>query len=438
MRVTNSMMINNLMRNLNKNLGRMDHLQQKMASGKQFIRPSDDPIGVSRSLRLNTEVATMEQYRRNTDDTQSWLDTTEIALNNIASILHRANELTVQAASETNSIDERNAIASEIKELRNQLVQIGNASYAGSYIFSGYKTDKALFDSDGKYYLGGGTTRLTLDEVIETNIGLKDRMAMNLVGQRVFGLYNGIDVDDLDMKTVDTLMQRQSMKGVYTDLSIAENTINAPAPGLNFTISNGVDSQAVNITGTFDDLNVLAAAIKTELNATPFDEPNVYITVQNSRLVFESNTVLTLQSGTADPADPVFDVSLMGMTNNQTSVSRVDPGNQSQLIAIFDQLISDLEDDNTEGVNSGISRIGNQASNINAIRSEIGVKSNRAELTINRILDDTLNLKGLLSKNEDADIAEVIMKVKMEENVYQASLSTGARIIQPSLIDFLR
>ena len=48
MRVTNSMMINNLMRNLNKNLGRMDHLQQKMASGKQFIRPSDDPIGVSR------------------------------------------------------------------------------------------------------------------------------------------------------------------------------------------------------------------------------------------------------------------------------------------------------------------------------------------------------------------------------------------------------
>ena len=52
------------------------------------------------------------------------------------------------------------------------------------------------------------------------------------------------------------------MKGVYTDLSIAENTINAPAPGLNFTISNGVDSQAVNITGTFDDLNVLAAAIK--------------------------------------------------------------------------------------------------------------------------------------------------------------------------------
>ena len=44
----------------------------------------------------------MEQYRRNTDDTQSWLDTTEIALNNIASILHRANELTVQAASETN------------------------------------------------------------------------------------------------------------------------------------------------------------------------------------------------------------------------------------------------------------------------------------------------------------------------------------------------
>ena len=434
MRVTNTMMANNMMRNLTRNMSRMEKMQEQMASVKKFSRPSDDPIGVSRSLRLNTEVATMEQYRRNADDTQSWMDTTEMAIGNINTILQRASELTIQAASETNSIDERNTIAGEITELRNQLVQIGNTNYAGSYIFSGFKTDKPLFNAAGKYDIGGGATRLTADELIDVNIGMGDKIGMNSVGQRLFGLYSG--AGDLDLMTAETLIQRQSTKGKYMDL--IANPIIAPAPGLNFTITNGTDSQVVNITGTFTDLNVLAAAIETELDTTPLDEPNVDITVKDNRLVFESNDVLTIQSGTTVPADPVFDVALMGMTNNQKSVSRIDSGNDSQLIAIFNQLITDLTANNTPGISSAISRIENQASNINAIRAEIGVKSNRIELTTNRILDDTLNLKGLLSKNEDADMAEVIMNIKMEENVYQASLSTGARIIQPSLIDFLR
>lgn len=41
-------------------------------------------------------------------------------------------------------------------------------------------------------------------------------------------------------------------------------------------------------------------------------------------------------------------------------------------------------------------------------------------------------------KSEDADLAQVITNLKMDENVYRASLAAGARIMQPSLIDFLR
>ncbi|MEN6351305.1 MAG: flagellar hook-associated protein FlgL, partial [Syntrophomonas sp.] len=44
---------------------------------------------------------------------------------------------------------------------------------------------------------------------------------------------------------------------------------------------------------------------------------------------------------------------------------------------------------------------------------------------------------SLLSKTEDANIAEVIMQLQLQENVYAASLAAGARIIQPSLVDFL-
>jgi flagellar hook-associated protein 3 FlgL len=63
---------------------------------------------------------------------------------------------------------------------------------------------------------------------------------------------------------------------------------------------------------------------------------------------------------------------------------------------------------------------------------------NRLELTSNRLEDDLVNFTKLMSKNEDVDIAEAIMNLQNEEYVYRASLSAGAKVIQPSLIDFLR
>ncbi|HWQ30246.1 MAG TPA: flagellar hook-associated protein FlgL [Negativicutes bacterium] len=422
MRVTNGMMVNNLMRNLNKNLSRMEKTQQQMSSGKKFVNPSDDPIGVSRSLRLNTDVATMDQYKRNADDVASWLSTSEIAVSNISDILKRAKELTVQAANETNSVAERGAIADEIEELKGQLVQIGNTSYAGSYLFSGYKTDKPLFKSDGTYDIGGNT--LSAQEVIEINIGIGDKIGENFVGQRLFGLYKA--GGDLDLDPSDTLIQQQIMSGSY----ISASTAKPLSLSGSFTLKNGTGSVSIDLTGSYTDVANIAAAINSQLDGTLLDDPHVSAEIKDNRLVFKSDNTLTVKSTGLDLED-------IGLTNNQSSVSRVDSGNGSQLIAVFEQLVTDLRNDDTTGINKALSRIEVQASNVNAIRSEIGVRANRIELTTNRIEDDTLNLKELLSKNEDADLAEVIMKLKMEEYVYEASLSGGAKIIQPTLVDFI-
>jgi flagellar hook-associated protein 3 FlgL len=73
-----------------------------------------------------------------------------------------------------------------------------------------------------------------------------------------------------------------------------------------------------------------------------------------------------------------------------------------------------------------------------AIRSEIGAKTNRIDLMMGRLDDLGVNLTDLQAKVEDADYAELIMKSKIQENIYNASLSAGAKIISPSLVDFLR
>jgi len=413
------MIVNNLMRNLSRNLGRMEKTQQQLASGKQFSKPSDDPIGVSRSLRLNTEISTMDQYKRNADDVKSWLSTTEMAVDNIGEVLKRAKELTVQAASETNNVNERNAIMKEIEELRNQLVQIGNTTYAGSYLFSGYKTDKPLFSENGTYNLGGGTNSLSAEELIEINIGMGDKIGENFVGQRIFGLYT--TGDDLSMKTGENLKNKQILTGDYLGMDTAHTF----TPTGDFTITYGGLPYTISYTGaTYTDIDDLAYDINNAVLGVL--GTHVSVSAANNKLVFKGDQQFSITAGTE-----------IGIANSQTSVSRVDTGDKSQLIQVFDQLVTDLGNNNTAGINSALARIEVQFDNLNAIRAEIGVKTNRIELTTNRIEDDTVNLKELMSKNEDADIAEVIMNLKMEEYVYQASLSGGAKIIKPTLVDFI-
>ncbi|MFB6364642.1 flagellar hook-associated protein FlgL [Paenibacillus elgii] len=72
------------------------------------------------------------------------------------------------------------------------------------------------------------------------------------------------------------------------------------------------------------------------------------------------------------------------------------------------------------------------------MRAEVGARVNRVDLIENRLEDLTQNLTSLDSKVEDADIAKTITDLKQYENIYQASLSVGAKIVQPSLLDYLR
>ncbi|WP_214741726.1 MULTISPECIES: flagellar hook-associated protein FlgL [unclassified Exiguobacterium] len=71
-------------------------------------------------------------------------------------------------------------------------------------------------------------------------------------------------------------------------------------------------------------------------------------------------------------------------------------------------------------------------------RAELGARANRLELVDNRLQDHEIIAKTIMSDNEDIDVEKVIMELKSHETVHRAALSAGARIIQPTLLDFLR
>ncbi|MNP08161.1 flagellar hook-associated protein FlgL [compost metagenome] len=77
-------------------------------------------------------------------------------------------------------------------------------------------------------------------------------------------------------------------------------------------------------------------------------------------------------------------------------------------------------------------------SNLSKIMSEVGAKQNRMESAKSKNEDENFNMTELLSKTEDIDLTEKLMQYSMMQTVYMASLQTSSRVLQPSLIDFLK
>jgi len=279
----------------------MEGYQQKMATGKKISVPSDDPVVAARALKLRTDVSMLEQYKTNVEDAMSWLEITESSLKNVGEILQRARELAVQGSSDTATTEDTQKIADEIEQLKVQLIQIGNATYAGRYIFSGFKTDTKLLNDDGTFAID-----VSNSESIMYELGIGDTINVNVTAGQLFN-----DGSDAEATKVGKLIQNM-----------------------------------------IDFIDALKAGDKSQI---------------------------------------------------------------SGCITKFDDDIN----------------------NLLAIRSSVGARYNRLELTLDRLENDILNFSELMSKNEDVDQAENIMLLKNEENVYKASLSAGASIMQISLIDFL-
>jgi len=306
------MLINNMMLNLSNNLNRTQKYQHQLATGKKIRIPADDPIVASKSLKLRTDVAEVLQYKRNTEDAISWMDITESTMKQMTEVVHRFRELTNQAANGTNTPEELQKIKAETEQLKKQIINLANATYAGRYIFSGFKTDKPLLNEDGEFNID-----IDNDEQLMYEIGIGDYINVNVPGSDLF--------------------------------------------------NNGAAATAGN----------------------PSEVPPI-------------------------------------------------PPTKSAFVDVFDQVMTAMDNDDKEALSSLLGNIDEQLNNLLRVRAGLGARMNRVELTANRLDDDNVNFTNLMSKNEDVDIAEAIMNLMNEENVYRASLATGSRVIQPSLVDFLR
>lgn len=145
MRITNKVMQNNALVNINNNKVAQDMLNTQLATGKKINRPSEDPIVAIRALRLRSDVDQVTQYlKKNVPDAESWLKLTEGALTTTVSVLKDMIEQCEKGASDQLKTEDRKVIIESLNKLYQEVYDTGKGDYAGRYIFTGYRTDTSL------------------------------------------------------------------------------------------------------------------------------------------------------------------------------------------------------------------------------------------------------------------------------------------------------
>ncbi len=145
MRITNKMMSNNSLVNINGNKEYLDKLNNQMATEKKLIRASDDPIVAIRALKLRgalSEVSTY--YDANIPDAKAWVDVTQTAIESTVDMLSNMKALCDQGANGTNDASARAKIYEGLNADMKQIYSNGNTSYAGRTVFTGFRTDRSL------------------------------------------------------------------------------------------------------------------------------------------------------------------------------------------------------------------------------------------------------------------------------------------------------
>lgn len=239
-RITGQMLTTSLLSDLNNITDQLATSQNRLSSGKQILKPSDDPFGTARALSYRAELAQNTQYQTNINNATSWQNATDSALGDISNLEQRARDLVVQGATDSTGDTGRQSIAAEIDQIIEGIKSTANTQYAGRYIFSGTATTTAPYTSNGADTYNGDTSSIL------SEIGPSVQVPINVNGQSVIG--------DDQSGLLATLRQ------VSTDLKTG-NTAN-----LQTTDLQALDTEGDNITNVRASVGATTNRLSTALS----------------------------------------------------------------------------------------------------------------------------------------------------------------------------
>ncbi len=501
MRVTNTMMRNNSLLNMQKNKYAYNKYLSQYNTQKKIQRPSEDPTVAVRALKYRTTLSEIDQYLSNIDDAISWMDATEAAISDIAGRLGDMEEYCTYAATGTLEKADRADLLAQLKQYAQYIYeQDANSDYAGRYIFTGYRTDvPLLFDkaqSDEVYTI---TEDLDIDsirkwdyvygEAAYTDGATADDYAGDAsefrTTHRILVSYHDLDSDS-------TQGYYQAPTLTYTDKDGSEVTVNV-------TLKRTVDDTTYNehLNPGADEIYLIAETGELVFGDNVYNEiragSGLSITYQKSEfdkndvrpehyfkcLVYNKDTNQNYQYGNAGSQNIDYQVNFsQNLTVNTeacTSVSlyvgrtvddisnlcdemdimeakltavekRIEDcdENDTDELAALNELKSQIETEMalqktvlTNAISAGITVCKDALNQLNVSLADHGARYQRLMMTQSKLETQKIDTDEAKSENEDADLGEAYINFSEADLLYQATLNATSKILGQSLLNFI-
>jgi flagellar hook-associated protein 3 FlgL len=404
----------------------LQSLQGKISSGKNILVASDDPVRSVELSGMKVVKEQIDQYIKNVDTSDSRMKNIDVNLENLTSLMVRANELMIQASSDVLGASDREAISIEMDQLKEQAFGLANQQDAsGVFLFSGYKSKIQPFvkDISGKINYKGdrGVTSLAVSEsmVVETNLDGGS-------------LFQNIKVGSNKPISMFTLFE--NMSNSIRTAAQAVYALEAPTSAEIEITNNNYGNWSFDITG-----NDGTASISSELIG---DDPIDIITKINAADIgitasFSDNSGKIKLVSNQEGLIKIENLEIEGIENAEKSptsfitLNAIDSTGstlgRSQTLYDTNQLTS-----------SQLNNISETQVHIANFRGKVGARLNLLERQKETLNERDIAIQKDMSKIGDADLAKLVTEMQTMMTSLQASQQAFVKISNLNLFEFIR
>jgi len=219
MRITNNMIHNRLIRNIQDSAARLAKSQDRMATNKNIGKPSEDPLGLSMLLNYQRDLHKLQQAIRNAENASTTLSHTDVVLQQVSDLLTYVRTNATAMATDTVDENSRSTMANEVDMIIDQIIQKANTNFGGRYIFSGYRVLEQPYQKvDGQIEYQGDQGK------IQQRIGNDELLTINIPGSDIFG--SSSDGLFMILQDLKQALETNDREGIQNFLSLADEEIN--------------------------------------------------------------------------------------------------------------------------------------------------------------------------------------------------------------------
>lgn len=497
MRITNTMMMNQTLRNVSKSKNNLNTSENELATEKKITRPSDDPIVAIRALSLRSSLSEINQYlKHNIPDAESWLDVTQSSLNNMDGILSDIFQYCNQGSSDQFTTNDRSAIIDVLKQYRTAIYSEANADYAGRYCFTGYKTDTSFTfltstEAEKKYEITEtfDATAVTTDNIMKNSVDASNVADINAADYpetrkvyRVRLAYQdcakALDSgEDLKFSVTDangtkdytpTAVSRSKFEEMVSD-----GTFDNATDSLYYIYDTGEivmtddlydkfsNCDGMSFTYQKDSFNTGDVRPEMYFNCTDITNPNdpvKYTFESDESISYTINFSQSLQVNTLGRNALSYDIgrdiddmcnALQSVLDVENKIAKLKTMKESGAYSTdekknIDTMITAAEKEYDYALDNMKKTFSKEITNVKGYQqtvslelADLGARQNRLTLTKDRLSEQYTTFDDLKSKNEDVDLEDVVIKFASAQTLYQAALSAASSCVQKSLLDYI-